>query len=266
MSRVYFHTKTKDAEIGGAERHWWGALCRRVSDGFLDITSGFCDDRINHIRKFVAPGHYLHRYADARQFADHFTTAFHVGYGDALLVYKGKPIEPLILQLNTALTFGGDALKLAARLHGSCEIHCWVEQENRAWLADMIERAVSVDVFRKSHPGSNHVGYENAVSLLRHPEHVGPVVCSYSVCEQFPGVHLLKPDNAGDDWYEKAYDIPKDERWDRSMTALRETDGGLELKPENWDEFRFGHRLSVLDLMAHDAEARLDEAIADGRL
>ena len=36
------------------------------------------------------------------------------------------PVDGFTLALNTALVGGGDALRLSARVHGSCEIHGWV--------------------------------------------------------------------------------------------------------------------------------------------
>jgi len=263
MSRVTFHTKTAQAEIGGAERHWWAHLCWRLTNGVLDIADPWRNDAFDRLWAMVPAGHHLKapdsRYDD-RTRAGRLLTAIHVGSGrDVVLEHKGHRIDTFGLILNTALAVGSDAVRLAARLHGSCEIHCWVEDNNREWLAGLIEEGVATGVLRKSFPDSNHRGYDEVIKLLRHPEHRGPVVTSYSVSEFWPGVHLLDRQPTDP---EELYDIPPGERWDRSMYKQQ----GAELKPDDWTSFRFGHKLSALDVIAVDWEARLDKAIADRRI
>jgi len=131
--------------------------------------------------------------------------------------------------------------------------------ENREWLASVIEQGLEAGVLRKSFPGSNHQGYDEVLRLLRHPEHRGPVVTDYSVSESWPGVHLLER-RPGDP--EELYELEKAERWDRSFGKQQ----GAELKPDDWATFRFGHKLSALDLIAVDWEQRFDKAIADRRI
>jgi hypothetical protein len=267
MSRVYFHTKSKSEEIGGAERHWWGHLCWRLTSGVLDIADSYDDEIQRRLYSLVPDSHYL-KANSTKHDARSLLTSIHVSSGrDPVLAYKGRSIDTFGLQLNTALATGSDAVKLAARLHGSCEIHCWVDDLNREWLAGLIEQGIADASLRKSFPDSNHRGYDQVLHLLRHPEHRGPVVTSYSVSESFPGVHLLE-ESPSDERLEELYEINKDERWDRSVEALRSGNGrvGAELRPDNWQTFRFTHKLSALDLIAVDWEDRLDAAIADGRL
>lgn len=269
MSRVSFHTKTKTAEIGGAERGWWGHLCWRMTSGVLDIADNVDDEIARRLWSLVPEQHYLKATPPRGRVPAHLLlTAIHVGHGrDSAIRYKGHDVDTFGLQLNTALAAGSDAVKLAARLHGSCEIHCWVDGHNREWLASIIERGVSDGVLRKNFPHSNHVGYEDVLRLLRHPEHPGPIATSYSVSESFPGVHLIEP-GATDERREQLYEMPTGERWDLSMAAIRAQRGrvGAELCPETWDGFRFTHKLSAFDLIASDWEQRLDEAISDGRI
>lgn len=271
MSRVYFHTQTQTAQIGGAERHYWGALCWRLTKAIINIEDPYPGDT-DRWRELVKPGHYLvgaspELKCDEQQWARRFLTALHVGDED-LLQRNGHAIESFGMILNTALAVGNDAVRLAARLHGQCEIHCWVAEENREWLASIIEQGIAGGVLRKDLPQSNHRGYDDVLRLLRHPEHRGPVVCSYSVCEQFPGVHLIERDPAAcrtdEEWRAICYEMPENERWDRSFAALK--GGGRELKPEDFGTFRFMHKISALDLVAHDRDERLDRAITEGRL
>jgi hypothetical protein len=46
------------------------------------------------------------------------------------------------------------------------------------------------------------------------------------------------------------------------MPALRAKKGhGLEIRPDNWRRYHFGHGINVLDLMAYDAEQRIAKAL-----
>jgi len=60
---------------------------------------------------------------------------------------------------------------------------------------------------------------------------------------------------AGDLWYE----LPDEEQWALGMAALRTSRDGLELRPDDWQAFRFRHNLSFLDLLAHNRDERLAE-------
>lgn len=269
MSRVRFHARTKTAEVGGAERHWWGHLCWRMMSGVLDISDSYDDEIAKRLWSLVPEAHYLKATPLRGGIPTHsLLTALHVSGGrDSVLVHKGRAIDGFGLQLNTALCGGSDAVKLAARLHGSCEIHCWVDETNRDWLASIIKRGVTDRILRESHPHSNHVGYDDVLRLLQHPEHRGPVFTSYSVSESFPGIHLLEPD-ASDERREQLWELPSDERWKLAAEAVCSGNGrvGAELRPDDWASFRFTHKLSAFDLIAADWETRLDEAIADGRI
>lgn len=156
--------------------------------------------------------------------------------GEAKLELNGNPFGLFDLQLNSAVAMGGNALKLAARLHGQCEIHCYVEGPNRNWLASMIEEALSKSVLRKE------LGWEGAITLLRKAND-SPVVCSHSVCEQFPNAGIADwvppKDEEGGDNYDAWYDLPAEEQWRLGMKGLRMHGGGLEMKPEEWDNFFF---------------------------
>lgn len=89
-----------------------------------------------------------------------------------------------------------------------------------------------------------------------------PVVTSYSVCEQFPGVHLLdRPKGAGDDWHERAFEMPHAERWEKSMAKLKASGRRLELKPDDWNDFHFSDGVTALDISAIDYAARLDRKL-----
>ena len=54
--------------------------------------------------------------------------------------------------------------------------------------------------------------------------------------------------------------LPLEEQWRHGLCKLyARVDDKLEICPD-WSTYRFGHRLSVLDLLAEDLDTRLDRA------
>jgi hypothetical protein len=144
-----------------------------------------------------------------------------VGGRDKYFVIEGEKVDLFGSQLDTAIALGNDQLKFAARLHGQCEVHCYIEGQNREWLAGIIEQGLEQGIYRREQ------GWESVVSLLRNGCN-SPVVLSYSVCDQFPS----------------------EDDWDKAMDDLRSPD--LELNPESlasqhfsdWNAFKIDAFLS----------------------
>jgi hypothetical protein len=293
MSRVYFHSPSGEAQLRGSERAWLSGLVTDLANGLLDVRGL---NRAERLRELIHPDHHMaHHSAKPEEFlrwASSYETSFSVGWSDRtpLIQYAGKPIDSFMLALNTALTVGNDAIKLAARLHGSCEIHAWVDGPNRAWLADIMQAGLDASIYRrgfwfKDGPGEGAArkwsdqGWGDVITLLR-SRNDEPVVTSYSVCDSFPDSSIGDwmppwPEGVPRDWRELTedqqsarsdrsdawYDLDDTEQWRISMEGLRTSEEGLEMKPGNWDQFRFGHSLSVLDLFAADSDERLRAAL-----
>lgn len=317
MSRVYFHTPHGDAELRGSERAWLGGLVDDIAKGVLDIRSG--THRAESLARFINPAGPSKPIPTRPDFVEwqQWCQSFELWFGGGLsgsrrqlFAYRSEPIDAWMLQLNTAMVVGNDAVRLAARIHAQCEIHTWVEGPNRAWLADLMQTGLDLGVYRSGlwyvdrpcdGPASQQPdrkwssqGWEEVTALLRSRADE-PAVLSYSVCDQFPDRHLTDwqpapmpggwapswadtdeghaewerdyptpedkaahyEDTAGDQWY----DLPAEEQWRLGMEALRRDRAGLELRPDNFVGYRFGHCLSVLDLFAHDADERVASAL-----
>lgn len=231
MSSIYFHNEHGDAHVSGSERASFGMTCANIAWGVLDIVA---DDWSHHeakLRDVFPVGHYV---LSGPNFACAAEAFFCVG-SDPIL-FLGKELDPFTINLNTAYYMGSDEVKLAARLHGQCEIHAYVEGANKQWLADIIKRGRSFKFFRDG------MGWDSAISLLE-KEAITPVVTSYSVCDQFPNSGIanfdypILPD--GEENYDAWYDLPPLEQWEMAMIGLRESGRSLELSPDNWDEFYF---------------------------
>ena len=144
--------------------------------------------------------------------------------------------EIFSMALNSVLTDGNRAAQLAAKIHGQCEIHCYVEGEDRAWMADVIDEGLAAGIFRSNQGWAigkpNTPGWEAVAELLRE-ESETPVVASYSVTDSFPGPHLA-PDgweHDPDDPWEAWSELSHDEQWSMAMLSLRE-ERGLRLSPD----------------------------------
>jgi hypothetical protein len=253
VSRIYFHSQEfDDAEVRGSERAWMGVLLNDFMLGVLgDLTHAE-----EWLKPMLSPSHYLHAYT-GQQFAQTAATALKVGMGDSALRLKEGTVEPWTVALNTGLAMGGDSLKLFARLHGQCEIHCWIESErDKKWLANIIEEGRKLGIMRANQ------GWESVITLLRKDGEF-PVVCSYSVCEQFPNFgclpddHPLKQGTDGDreDRHERYYELTPEEQWTACMTGLRTSGGGLRITRKDWNDFWFGDGTSAFNLRERGTEA-----------
>lgn len=287
MSRVYFHSPSGEAELWGGERAWLGGLVSDMAMGFLSL-----DHSGDRIRELIKPGHYLlgANYQGPGNFLawrKAVETSLSVGTGT--LAWNGRDIDEFSLMLNTAAKVGNDAVKLAARIHGQCEIHCYVEAIDREWLAQVIGQGLDAGLFRDLAGYDHAPGWDGVTKFLRARDDE-PVVMSYSVCDSFPSQSAAAweppedPDwipewyrDHPDDWAslgedgredaksdygsERWHELPRDEQWRIAMEALRSAPGHLRLDPAEWSDFAFGHGLSVLDIVAEDYRDRLDRKL-----
>lgn len=235
MSRIYFHSPSRDVEVRGSERAYMGGLCGGIAVALMGWDSYSGMSTPHPVLRFIPATSYLHSMVGSRNFAQSASTWMSVAH-DSFWI-DGREIDIFGVNLNTALVAGSDAVKLCARLHGQCEIHCYVEGANRAWLAGIIERGREVSVLRSD------MGWEDVISLLRERADE-PVVMSYSVCEQFPN-----PGRVGEEEYEAWYELDDATRWERAMARLRADSGGLEIKPDTWDSFYFSHGITAFQII-----------------
>jgi hypothetical protein len=231
MSRIYFHSSDDERiEVAGTERAYFGILCSKIMWMALSrLINPSGDNSSSLLRKVFPAGHYVVQEGDFKKRAELF---FRVGHDHIL--FDGKPIEVLGLMLNTACYMGGTPIKLAARLHGQCELHTYVNGENREWLAKIIEGAVKKNIF------NSEIGWENVVEMLKSGK-TSPVVTSYSGCDRFPNMAVAEYSGRQKDWEKLSNEV----QWELGMKGLRQLGGGRELNPETWDEFYFNDGLDA---------------------
>lgn len=266
MSRIYFHSPNGETEVLGAERAYLGKATHDASIGLLLGAISPWQLRRALARKSVAREAVGPHGVNERMLSLALGT---FGDDEPAFVVDGKPVDHWQLLLNTLIQHGGDGMRLAARIHAQCEIHCYVEGPNRAWLSDLIAESRREGLLRAD------MGWESVAELLdsRADE---PVVMSYSVTDQFPNrwrSTWVVP-NAGKEWESEDdedaareedgaawYALPESEKWRMGLEWLR-TEGvekGLRLDPDEWADYRFGHSLTATDLIADGVRAALAE-------
>lgn len=251
MSCIYFTAPEREVTVRGPERAAMGLHVNNAMDRYLGDA---LDQHPERIRELMNPD--LHRdlmRANRRL----FMTALHVSYNDPKppLQWKGVRIEPWMLGLNTAVRTDDPDMTLAARIHGQCEIHGWVDGPDRMWFAGLVRRALERSFLRQG------MYWDGVLDLLEESD-ASPVVTSYSVTGSFPTYQA--------DWMPKASEEVRESVWDAlkpheqfgiAMADLRRRGGGLQWRPDEWSDYTFGLGVAAQDLLADDWRERLDRAV-----
>ena len=253
MSRIYFHSPSGDTELRGSERANMGILCGNMLVASVGPISDWYPDNRHWLRKLIPTDHWLQ---DTNNFAK--SCSLYMRSGDGNLAWNSKILPMFDLALNTALFSGSDPVKLLARLHAQCEIHCYVTGENRQWLGSIIRQGRLYNVMRAGQ------GWEDVVDML-YSRNDEPVVCSYSVCEQFPNYGSVPEDHpwrlAEDS--DAFYNASNKDQWKVCWNNLFNNRPDLELRPCSWNRFYFGNGLSGFDLYDLAAGKHGDTTLED---
>jgi len=231
MSYISFQNKDQIVYVSGRERAWFNCLISNLCGGVLDLA---LNDPNNYskIKEALAPKQdWVNTHS--RNFAEDLHLVFHTGM-DEQGIWQGKPLDLFSLKLNTALALGGDALRMATRIHGQCEVYGYFRAENGPWAARIIEQGLRQNIFR--HDNAQYDGWSKVASLLAHTK--GTVVMAYSVCYSFPEGVLTQE--------ERETDVQPS--WEACLYRLIYDLRGLKISPETWDDL-FDHELTLLDLI-----------------
>lgn len=287
MSRVWFHTQGSRAELRGSERAWLDHIASGPAEAAWNLDGLGALERCERIIEMIPEppagqygANYLHTWLRAareqrvlgnigrdgyeaeRRLASSLRTA--IGGPGLSLHAAGHDLDSSNVRLNTALMAGSDAIALAAKIHGSCEIHGWVDGPDRKWLADLIDDGLQAGIYRhgiwyEHIPGGERKwsdqGWGDVTALLRETDD-GPVVMSYSATDGFPNHEAAGMEPGEFD------DLHEAERWLRSVDGLRTQQPWLRIGPDTLRAVTFGPAVTVYDLLAPDRDERVRAAIA----
>ena len=129
MSRIYFHSPSGDTELRGSERANMGILCGNILSASVGSPMFDYPDHPHWLRKLLPNEHWIAKSNAGFEYACALFIRSQSGTDG--FVYNGQTLPMFNLALNTALFSGSDPVKLLVRLHGQCEIHCYVVGKNR---------------------------------------------------------------------------------------------------------------------------------------
>lgn len=309
MSRVYFHTPSAEYELLGSERAWLAHLAFGPAEAAWGLDGAKSFDRACAVMEMVPEvpdgefgANYLHKYWAEGKAQDEANKLVYAAWKPGQAFGGYTDIEPLRrfvdalklslrvtgvkldvagvrlhsgnIDLNTALVAGSDPIRLAAKIHGWCESHLWVDGPDRVWLAGIIDQGLTAGLYRQG------AGWDQIKAGLESRDDE-PVVMSYSVSESFPNQFLggwMPPwpegvpetwdaltaeqrrerDERQDAWYE----IDPAEKWRIAFDALTSSKAWLHLTPESLAEVTFSTSVTVYDLFASDRDERIQAAAA----
>ena len=241
MSYISFSSQYGKATLNNCERKLGIKICNDImleEIGKIELAK-------DYLKHLIPQDSYIQRYLETGEMNyEPVRTWFEAGRDDFMIEGQLEPVW--YIAMNTAVAKGGDVVRLLARLHSQCELHCFVEGKNRKWLASIIKDGLTT-ILRPT------MGWEEVMTLLESRDDC-PVVCSFSVCEGFPcfeclpeGHDLLTPlpnEEDEDDRRNKFYNLPNEKGWELCMKYLRANggieNGGLELSPESLPVVNFG--------------------------
>jgi hypothetical protein len=242
MSRIIFKSLYDEAEVNGAERFWMGNCC----DNLFKATLGVHSYWTKTLEKIIPKDSWVFDENNTLSRSKDLALYFGTMSSDHKVLYKDEWYTDFFsISLNTALQAGSDVVKLMAMIHGLCELHCYVEARNKQWLANIIKKGRKQSILRPNE------GWESVCALLETPDD-SPIVLSYSVCDEFPGINEIKTTNA---WY----DLPYEKQFKRAINKLRKNKRWLELNPKTWDDYYFSNGLTAFDLIHQFIEEDAEE-------
>lgn len=185
MSRIYFNTIDVDTEVRGFERGYSQLLAEGLTLDILGFGRYPYTPRLKPMVR-IPPGHHLEHTPD-EIWHESARNALSLSFGDAKPKLIGPDGDELLMFVaaNTVIAIGSDAWVFANRLHLQCEIHMWVAEQDRPWLAGLITQGRAEGILRPD------AGWEETAAMIADAaDGGGPVVTSYSVTEDFPDMWL----------------------------------------------------------------------------
>lgn len=209
MSSILFDALYGTARVSGAEHAYFSILGQDMFIGMLCLKNR-SNGWLKALKDGLPTGHYCKEFMPLswQDSVSSLETALHIATINPVTIYG---IDIAACQYNTVFTLGNRSVKLATRIAAQCDIHCWVADHNKKWLADIIQHGLYSGFYREE------MNWSSVIELLSSSEK-GDVVLSCSVGDRYhPDENALNPE--------------------------------LELKPKNFDSYRFYYGWDVFQLI-----------------
>lgn len=269
VSYIAFHTVDRTGYISGAERAHTNLLVKNIAAAYRH--RAFEPDQPGQpslLRKAIAWP--TNAFGDPYGFDRDADTHIAVNPDLRAVLPSGPTSETVLnINLNTVIANSEPQMQLVARISGQCEVHGFVEGEDRAWFAEWIIDALISGRLRQDMswymPRDGHPNGWKQIAELARADNTSPMVMSYSVMEWFPNPAVAvwpdtwpDEDDDPDGWATADAEwsaLTDTEAWDRAVAGLRRIADAapmLRISPDNLATAGFGHNqaLTWLDIAA----------------
>ncbi len=154
MSKINFHCQTEgvgDIQVHGSERAHFGILTEEFAKGAVGLVRDYRSrSKLREsFEPFINPEGALNDSTAENFDAILGYSLVTMGFSDKppVFAWKGRPIATRALLINTVLAAGSDPLRLAMRIHYTCETYGYVQGFHRGWMADVIEEGLAENVY-----------------------------------------------------------------------------------------------------------------------
>lgn len=244
MSRIYFEAPHREVEVCGSERAWLRALTQRIAWGLMEPYVGETVTDCNLVEHAVGfRSEEIDRETDPFRkrmlTKERFRTWFSVGgiftEGEAGIKVGDNIVPTWEFGANTAMAVGNDVIKLAAKIHGTCEDFAWIAAEDCLWFSGIVREGRDSGVFRPN------AGWEDVLALAHEVIETGngPIVMHYSVSDSFPSEYAAEgawePQVCGDcgvTLEDAWYDLSSEEQWNLSVQGIQKRRFNRQISPE----------------------------------
>lgn len=210
MTYIAFHSRDRTTKVRGSERAHMSILISDITAAILP--RGF--DSNNDFLKLI-PKEARSRWASLLATnADEWIRIYFSSFESWPLVYNGEEHPAREVALNTVIAMESDVMSMMAKMTGKCETHGWIDDGDRSWFADIIQKGRDNNILR---PDS---GWEDVIDHARVADD-SALVMSYSVTDPFPNPYVagVVGEEAVEAWYEQDDDV----QWNQAFWDLRDT-------------------------------------------
>lgn len=233
MSRIYFTSIDKEAELYGRERFLMDSISKTIGNGILYRDLHF-SSRESRLKLLQSNDPYIHKIIshNGNISADDMETIITLCSvpsftgEERIKIYDPSFdifIVPFGWYYNQAIKYGSDIVRLATLIHCSCEIHGYFKRDNYEFICKIIKDGISDKIFR------DDVGWDKVLDLFETCKG-DEIVMSYSVTDSFPSSYVM---DLSENEEELFYNLPYEEQFKMCFQVVKNKD--MEIDKSSFD-------------------------------